>query len=86
MSIGMVAATLVGGGFTVAANLVAFTMIEQINQKAPEGQKVDFFRWGTEIKKKHRALYPDSRLVSVLNSLTWMAVASFLVLCWFVLR
>jgi predicted SpoU family rRNA methylase len=86
MSIEMVVASLIGGRFALAANLVAFTMIDQINQKAPEGQKVHLFFWGTEINKKHRAIYPDSKLVSVMNGLTWLTAASFLVLCWFVLH
>ena len=54
-------------------------MIEQINHKVPEGEKVHWFFWGTEIKKRHHALYPDSKLVPVLNTLTWLMVASFLV-------
>jgi len=86
MSIELVVGGLVVGRLALAANLVAFAMIEQINQKVSEGQNVDCFFWGTEIKKRHQALYPDSKLVSVLNSLTFTMAASFLVLCWFVLR
>ena len=74
---------LIGGGFALAANLVYFTMIGQINQKVPDRQKVDLISWGPEVKKKHRALYPDSKLVSVVNALTWLVVVSFLVLIWF---
>jgi hypothetical protein len=86
MPIKMIVVALIGGVFALSANLLAFTMIDQINQKVPEGQKVHWFFWGTEIKKKHRALYPDGKLVSVLNILTWLLVAAFLVECWFVIR
>jgi hypothetical protein len=86
MSIKMIVVALLGGAFALAANLLAFTIIDQINQKVPEGQKVHWFFWGTEIKKKHSALYPHSKLVSVLNILTWLLVATFLVECWFVLH
>ena len=86
MSIKMIVVALIGGVFALAANLRAFTIIDQINQKVPEGQKVDWFFWGTEIKKRHRALYPDSKLVPGLNILTWLLVATFLVECWFVLH
>lgn len=86
MSIQMIVMGLLGGAFALSANLVAFAMIEQINQKVPEGEKVHWFFWGTEIKKRHQALYPDSKLVPVINALTWQMVASFLVLCWFILH
>jgi hypothetical protein len=86
MSIKMIVVALIGGVFALTANLLAFTMIDRINQKVPEGQKVHWFFWGTEIKKKHRALYPDSKLVPLLNILTWLLVAAFLVECWFVLH
>jgi len=86
MSIKMVVVALIGGAFALVANLVAFTMIDQINRKVPEGLKVHWLFWGTEIKKKHRAIYPDSKLVSVINGLTWPMAACFLVLCWFVLH
>jgi hypothetical protein len=85
MSVKMIVIALIGGAFALAANLLAFTIIDQINQKVPEGQKVHWFFWGTEIKKKHRAFYPHSKLVSVLNILTLLLVATFLVECWFVL-
>ncbi len=86
MSIKMVVVALIGGAFALAANLVAVTMIDQINRKVPEGQKVHWLFWGTEIKKKHRAIYPDSKLVPAINGLTWLMAACFLVLCWFVLH
>jgi hypothetical protein len=86
MSVKMIVVALLGGVFALAANLLAFTIIEQINQKVPEEQKVHWFFWGTEIKKKHRALYPRSKLVSVLNILTCLLVVTFLVECWFVLH
>ena len=86
MSVKMIVVALIGGGFALAANLVAFAIIDQINQKVPEGQKVDWFFWGTGIKKTHQTLYPDSKLVLAINILTWLMVVSFLVLCWFVLH
>jgi hypothetical protein len=86
MSIQLIVVGLLGGAFALSANLVAFAMIEQINEKAPEGEKVHWFFWGTEIKKRHQTLYPDSKLVPVINTLAWLMVASFLVGSWFVLH
>ncbi len=86
MSIKMIVVALLGGAFALAANLLAFTIIDQINQKVPEGQKFRWFFWGTEIKKKRHPLYPHSKLVSVLNILAWLLVATFLVECWFILH
>jgi hypothetical protein len=86
MSIQMIVIALIGGGFALAANFVAFEMIDQINRKVPNQQKVDLFRWGSGIKKQHRNLYPDSKLASATNILTWLTLVCFLLLSWFVLR
>jgi hypothetical protein len=86
MSAQMIVIALIGGGFALAANLVAFEMIDQINRKVPNEQKVVLFRWGSGIKKQHRALYPDSRLASAMNSLAWLTLLCFLILSWFVVH
>jgi hypothetical protein len=84
LNLKMIIVSLVGGVFALAANLIAFTIIDQINQKVPTDQRVGFFLWGTEIKKKHRALYPDSKLVLAMNICGNLMAVTFLVLSWFV--
>jgi len=86
MSLKIIIVGLVGGAFAFAANLVAFAIIGQINQKVPEGKRVNLFFWGTEIRKKHRALYPRSKLVSAMDVCTSLMVLAFLALCWLVLH
>jgi hypothetical protein len=61
MFLKMIIVNMVGGAFAHALNLVAFSIIAQINQKLAEGERVDLFIWGTDIRKRHRALYPESK-------------------------
>jgi hypothetical protein len=82
----MIILGLVGGAFALAANLVAFEIIAQINTRVCEGERVDFFRWGTEIRKKHRALFPESKLVLTMDVFGALMIATFLILCWLVLH
>jgi hypothetical protein len=86
LNLKMIVVGLIGGAFALAANLIAFTIIGQINQKVPDDQHIDFIFWGTEIKKKHRALYPDSRLVLAMNICGSLMLLTFLALSWFVLH
>ena len=86
LNLKMIVLGLIGGTFALAANLIAFTIIGQINQRVPDDQQVDFFLWGTEIRKKHRALYPDSKLVLAMNICGSLMVVTFLVLSWVVLH
>ena len=53
---------LLGGGFAFAANVIAMTMVEQINVKLPEGKRLPSLRWGIGITKQHRQFYPNSEL------------------------
>jgi hypothetical protein len=41
MSLKMIIVNLIGGAFALAANLVAYAIIGQINQKVPEGERVE---------------------------------------------
>jgi hypothetical protein len=64
------------GTFAILANTLSFIMIGKINEGLPEPDRISYFWRGTEIRKKHKQLYPESRLVFLLN-----LCAVFMVLC-----
>jgi len=55
--------------FGVAASILSIVMIGRVNEKLPEGQRVSYLRWGP-IRKLHRQLYPESKLVLVYDLCT----------------
>jgi hypothetical protein len=71
---------LVGGAFAFTANMIAFQIIDQINKTLPESERLDWLGWGTGIKKRHRVLYPESRLVLAMNVCTALMVVTFVLL------
>jgi hypothetical protein len=73
---------LIGGAFAFAANMIAFEMIDQINAKVPEAERLGLLFWGTGIKKQHRTLYPKSRLVPAMNACMVFLVLTFIALVW----
>jgi hypothetical protein len=77
---------LIGGAFAVGANIFAFTIIDQINQKVPNNERIDWFYWGSGIRKQHRKLYPGSRLVPAMDGCAALMVSTFLILVWATFR
>ena len=74
--------SLIGGGIALAANMLSFSIVAQINQKLPKEKHLSFIWWGSEIKQQHRELYPNSKRVPTLNALTAGLVVWFLVSVW----
>jgi hypothetical protein len=73
---------LVGGAFAFSANMIAFQIIDQINEKVPEAERVGWLGWSSGIKKQHRRLYPESRLVLAMNvCATFMVLTFVLLMC-----
>jgi len=74
---------VVGGAFAFTANMLALAIIDQINQKVPEAERVDWIRWGgISIRKKHRKLYPESRLVLAMDICGALMVLAFIAAVW----
>jgi hypothetical protein len=71
---------LVGGAFAFTANMIAFEIIDQINKTLPDSEHLSWLGWGTGIKKHHRLLYPESRLVLAMNVCTALMVVTFVLL------
>jgi len=77
---------LIGGGIAFTANMLAFAIIDQINQKLPKESQVSWLWYGNEIKKQHREMYPNSKLVPLLNACSFGLVIWFLIGIWIIRR
>ena len=71
---------LMAGSFAIFANMISFAMIGKINERVPERQRVSHFWWGTEVRKRFKELYPESRLALLLDLCVVLMVVCFLVL------
>jgi len=71
---------LIGGSFAIFANMISFAMIGKINERAPENERISYFWWGTEVRKRFKELYPESRLTLLLDLCVILMVICFLVL------
>jgi hypothetical protein len=72
--------SLMGGSFAIFANMISFAMIGKINERVLESERISYFWWGTEVRKRFKELYPESRLTLLLDLCVVLMVVSFLVL------
>jgi hypothetical protein len=71
-----------GGGFAVMANMLALVMVGQINEIAPERERIPYWGWGLSIGRKHKRLYPQSKLVYVFELCLVSTAICFPILLW----
>jgi hypothetical protein len=71
---------LLGGSFAIFANLISFVMIGKINERVPESERISYFWWGTEVRKRFKRLYPDSKLTLLLDLCLVLMVVCFALL------
>ena len=64
----------------VLANMISFAMIGKVDERVPEGQRISYFWWGTEVRKRFKQLYPGNRLVFLLDSCVVMMALCFIFL------
>jgi hypothetical protein len=65
--------------------MISFIMIGKINERLPEGDRISYFWWGSEVRKRFKQLYPGNRLVLLLDScLGLMIICLVLVIKWWV--
>ncbi len=77
-----IAIIAIGGGFAFTANMLAFAMVEQINLKLTARERISQWAWDLTVGRKHKRLYPESKL-SFLFGLCWIALAiCFPILLW----
>lgn len=72
----------IAGSFAICANILAFVMVEQINQKVVGNERVSFLAWDSRMRKKHRELYPQSKLAFAFDLCIILMVACFPFLLW----
>jgi hypothetical protein len=73
---------LVFGSVAILADMICFIMIGRINEQVPESERISYFWWGTEVRKKFKRLYPESKLNFLLNVCVILMVVCFPVLLW----
>lgn len=75
----VIVAGVLGGVSALAANLISFSMIEKLNDRLPEGQRISYFWWGTNVRKRFRQLYPENNRVLALDTCLVVMLVSFVV-------
>ena len=73
----VIVVALVGGLFAIAANMLSFVMISKINERVPENERISYFRWGTEVRRKYKELFPASKLPLLVNVCVVMLLVGF---------
>jgi len=73
---------LLGGSFAIFANMISLVMIGKINERVQESERVSYFWWGTEVRKKFKGLYPESKLTLLLDLCVALMVLCFSILLW----
>jgi hypothetical protein len=77
-----IAIIAIGGGFAFTANMLALAMVDQINLKLTEKERISQWAWDLTVGRKHKRLYPESKL-SFLFGLCWISVVvCFPILLW----
>jgi hypothetical protein len=68
------------GSFAILGNMLYFMMIGKINERAPENERISYFWWGTEVRKRYKQLHPASKLVLLADLCVMFMVPCFLFL------
>ena len=71
---------LLRGSFAVFANMLSFIMVGKINERVPENERISYFWWGTEVRRRYKQLYPTSKLALLADLCLVLMVLNFLLL------
>jgi hypothetical protein len=71
---------LLAGSFAIFANMLSFVMIGKINERVPESERISYFWWGTEVRKRYKHLYPAGKLSLLADLCLILMVVCFLLL------
>jgi hypothetical protein len=71
---------LLGGSFAILANMVSFIMIGKINVRVPENERISYFWWSTEVRRRYQQLYPAGKLALLADLCLILMVVFFLLL------
>ena len=74
-------AVCVGASAAFCANLVTLVMIDKINERMPESERMSHFGGGGwNVRGRFKRLYPESRLVLLRDSCAVILVLCFIVI------
>ena len=68
------------GSFAIFANMISYVMIGKINELVPENEKISYLWWGTEVRKRFKLLYPESKLTLFLDLCVALMVVCFVLI------
>lgn len=58
----------VGWAAAMLANMLALTMTAKVNARLPEDRKFPSWKWGLQVRRMYKQLYPGDRLVLQMDS------------------
>jgi hypothetical protein len=64
----------------IFANMISFIMIGKINKRVVESERISYFWWGNQVRRKFKHFYPDSKLTLLLNLCVVLMFVSFAIL------
>lgn len=62
--------------------MLSYVMVGQINQRLPENERISYLWWDLRVRKKHREMYPESKLASLFDLCGILMVLCFPLLLW----
>jgi hypothetical protein len=77
ISLPVMTAGCLGASSAVLANALSLIMVGKINERLPEHERISYFWWGTEVRRRFKQLYPGNRLVFLLDSCVVLMVLCF---------
>jgi len=81
----LICAGCLGTSAAIVANMISFIMIGKINERGPKSDRISYFWWGSEVRKRFKKLYPANGLVLLLDSCVGVMIICFvLVIRWWV--
>ena len=79
----LVALGFLGASCAIAANLIAVSMVNKVNEKLPPSDQMSYMSWDWSIRRKFKGLYPNDNLVRYFDlCVVLVVIGFFLVLFW----
>jgi hypothetical protein len=60
--------------------MLSFVMIGKINERVPENERISYFWWSAEVRKRYKLLCPASKLALLADLFLILMVLCFLLL------
>jgi hypothetical protein len=74
----VIIAGCLGATAAVFANMISLAMIGKINSRLPDGEKLSYLWWGTEVRKRFKQLFPGDKLIFLLDACVVVMILSFI--------